>query len=516
MRETKEKTSCIKRWKTQTGITLIALIVTIIVLLILAGVSIATLIGENGMLIQANNAKNETEKASAEENVKVEVSGSYGTDGKIDIDRLNENLGNVNGLTSGLPISSLPATVEVDGYEILIREDGNVNIVIRMDEYQTADTKPYLPGSEFSHVDGTNLDNGLVATDGINYWTWIEVPISIYLNTTYNGGTAPTGTSDYDTIETILNNYTSTLLSRNGYADTWYDYYGTTYDGTNEYSQVGYITDSTSYATAKEYYGTLYTDTNGTIDTTGSYITGTTYYTKITEKLNDTRGCGLTYERYNSLKNSMLSSVYRNGGFWIGQYEAGTDSYPATGNDTRTVVIQKGVYPYNYITCSNAQKKASGINSGDYTSSLMFGIQWDLVLKHLQSHGVTETELTSNSTSWGNQYNITFEISEGKYTTTPSIADSFIEVKGTYTKHSSSSVLLTTGATERNMKMNIYDLAGNVQEWTLEKGTNNNNYVCVHRGNSFYSADSSRTVSSRNIDNTVSFYYSTAFRPALY
>ena len=45
------------------GITLIALVITIIVLLILAGVSIAMLTGENGILTQAQKAKEETERA---------------------------------------------------------------------------------------------------------------------------------------------------------------------------------------------------------------------------------------------------------------------------------------------------------------------------------------------------------------------------------------------------------------------------------------------------------------------
>ena len=43
--------------KNKNGITLIALVITIVVLLILAGVSIATLIGDNGILTQAGNAK---------------------------------------------------------------------------------------------------------------------------------------------------------------------------------------------------------------------------------------------------------------------------------------------------------------------------------------------------------------------------------------------------------------------------------------------------------------------------
>ena len=58
------------------GITLIALVITIIVLLILAGVSIAMLTGENGILSQATNSKEETDKATEEEKVKMAVMGS--------------------------------------------------------------------------------------------------------------------------------------------------------------------------------------------------------------------------------------------------------------------------------------------------------------------------------------------------------------------------------------------------------------------------------------------------------
>ena len=56
------------KWKNRnSGITLIALVITIIVLLILAGVSIAMLTGDNGLLTQAAKAKEATEKAQAEE-----------------------------------------------------------------------------------------------------------------------------------------------------------------------------------------------------------------------------------------------------------------------------------------------------------------------------------------------------------------------------------------------------------------------------------------------------------------
>ncbi len=60
-------------FKEQKGVTLIALVITIIVLLILAGVSIAMLTGENGILTQANNAKVTNLRATADESVRLAV-----------------------------------------------------------------------------------------------------------------------------------------------------------------------------------------------------------------------------------------------------------------------------------------------------------------------------------------------------------------------------------------------------------------------------------------------------------
>ena len=78
------------------GITLIALVITIIVLLILAGVSIAMLTGENGILTQAQNAKNETEEAQEKEKIQLAVTASQlkSTDNNMTIncDNLEEEL----------------------------------------------------------------------------------------------------------------------------------------------------------------------------------------------------------------------------------------------------------------------------------------------------------------------------------------------------------------------------------------------------------------------------------------
>ena len=132
MEKQKEKKRIKMKKNQEKGITLIALVITIIVLLILAGVTIATLTGENGILTKATEASKKTGQASAEEQVQLEVTASIGTDGKINTGDLNDNLGNIEGLThegetiENNPIDSLPATVVVDGNNVIIREDGSV------------------------------------------------------------------------------------------------------------------------------------------------------------------------------------------------------------------------------------------------------------------------------------------------------------------------------------------------------------------------------------------------------
>ncbi len=117
-----------KKWglKQNKGITLIALVITIIVLLILAAVSIATLTGENGILTKASKAKEDTELAEAREKVQMAVLASYDQNGDLDINTLKNELRkigtNVTDTNGGFPV-----TVTVDGYTFLIDGQGKVN-----------------------------------------------------------------------------------------------------------------------------------------------------------------------------------------------------------------------------------------------------------------------------------------------------------------------------------------------------------------------------------------------------
>ena len=78
------------------GITLIALVITIIILLILASVTIATLTGENGIITKAREAQEKTEKAAIEEQLRLaQLSAKIKTKGgAITIDDLIEELRN--------------------------------------------------------------------------------------------------------------------------------------------------------------------------------------------------------------------------------------------------------------------------------------------------------------------------------------------------------------------------------------------------------------------------------------
>ena len=109
------------------GITLIALVITIIVLLILAGVTIATLTGDNGILTKAQNAKEKNAQKTVEEQINLAVQTSKINEGLvIDKDILEQELTN-----NGIEIiksenDELPWTVKKDGYVYTISENGEV------------------------------------------------------------------------------------------------------------------------------------------------------------------------------------------------------------------------------------------------------------------------------------------------------------------------------------------------------------------------------------------------------
>ena len=315
----------------------------------------------------------------------------------------------------------------------------------------------YLP-TGFTHVAGTTFKSGFAIQDSKgNQYVWVEVPKTAEVYPTAGLSITAFTKSEYTAIETDLHTYT------------------------NDYRK-----------------GTRYKDE---------------YYSDATT--------GLTSDQYYELKNKMLKSVYQNGGFYVGKYETGIEGAPKTSFEitpTETPVIKQNAYPYNYVTCSQAQTLANSMESGSYNSSLMFGVQWDLVLKYLETKGTSQADLKTNSTSWGNYEDNLWNITnaDSKYSTDYSsgwISGAYGEKEDE--EEENSGILLSTGASDTFSKQGIYDLAGNVDEWTLEY-TSNSSAPYVIRGGSCFLNGSVGPAAYRYNYRTTSYDNGIGFRVALY
>lgn len=183
-------------------------------------------------------------------------------------------------------------------------------------------------------------------------------------------------------------------------------------------------------------------------------------------------GAKTTHEFLNQLEkefNNMVASVEKYGGFYIGRYE--------TGNiNQETPVVQKGNTDINYQTWYNMYKRCKNIRGANtnVVTGMIWGNQWDRTLMWLIETGSkTKEQIADDSTSWGNYYNATFEYvnSSGSMTT----------------KNEKSSTRIPTGSSDYTKANNIYDLAGNVCDSTMEASST---YFRVCRGGDYgYSGD---------------------------
>ena len=433
--------------KKNKGITLVALVVTIVVLLILAGVSINLVLGNNGIIAKAKDA--ETKSAEASQN----------------------DLKGMNGLVS-----------EMEGALAGNGGTGGSGTDTKVPAEATAETAPYFPDNTFTKKEGT-IDKGLVIQDASgNEYVWVVVPRTTAVYKKTELGKTTFTDADYTNIETDLQNYTSTYRNGTSYSDTW----------AADTDNVGWLTS----------------------------------------------------DEYTELKNKMLKSVYENGGFYVGRYEAGIaenrTSKSATNSDGKytiegmpTPVSKANAYPYTYVTRTQAQNLASNVKSGTKTSSLMFGVQWDLVLAFMHNKGnIADSTLTSNSTTIGNYLNSVFDLNRGKYAQYGQLGnewknfDSALgsivvsnettgKMKKTEQSSPSNGIFLTTGGTEQSKVMNIYDIAGNVYEWTLEK-TSYTDAPCAVRGGGYNRTGSDGPAAYRSYNSTGSSNYGVGFRVSLF
>ena len=190
--------------------------------------------------------------------------------------------------------------------------------------------------------------------------------------------------------------------------------------------------------------------------------------------------------------NTMRTQVLKYGGFYIGRFEAGINSTTLRTKVTtnQTVVCKKGVAPYNYVPWGKAMNDVNtafapsdnnpdNVNtngavylaknmyssSSSVTSTLTYGCEWDAMCRY--------------------------------------IGDS---QRKTPTKDAPE----LTGSVSTDVSKNIYDLAGNYFEWTMEAGSTT--YRVLRGG--YY--DNAHPVSSRSIYSPTSSYDILSFRPTLY
>ncbi len=177
MKKLKEKLKYGKK-----GITLIALVITIIVLLILAGVSISILTGDNGILTKANEAKENTNETSIEESIKIEISGSFNEMGKYNSNLAKNNLEKNLGATVEENSQNNTLKVTYKAKNFLVDKNGNVfKIEIPEDleigdiVFYTPESQEYLWESQYSGNSSNITLNNTTNDYSINKWKVLNI-----------------------------------------------------------------------------------------------------------------------------------------------------------------------------------------------------------------------------------------------------------------------------------------------------------------------------------------------------
>jgi len=174
--------------------------------------------------------------------------------------------------------------------------------------------------------------------------------------------------------------------------------------------------------------------------------------------------------------NGMIGSVEKYGGYYIGRYE--------TGGLNGTAVVVKGDTNINNCTWYTMYKKMKKLkgNNENVETGMIWGCQWDRTLMWLiESGDKTKEQIAKDSGEWGNYNNNAVE---------------YVTASGT-TATATGSKIIPAGSSEQTKANNIYDLAGNVFDWTMEA---NSSDVRMLRGGYYYNV-STLPASSRLSSN---------------
>ncbi len=317
----------------QKGITLIALVITIIVLLILAGVSIAMLTGQNGILTQAQNAKTTTTNKSAEEKVKLAVMGARADDGTLTVGKLRTELANYGGTVEG---DTFPVTAIVDGKSFTIDANGNVASA----------------GSSTEQNPPASTENGTLGTVTGSEKTNTTVKDSLGNQVVVPAGFKVVNKDANVTDGIVVEDVSHTATA--GSQFVWIPVGEVIKDsaGNKETITLGrYSFDSSGNATA---YSGSYTE-----DTASNH--NSSYGNTIAKDIED-------------FKNKVTNTTH---GYYIGRYESRKNGTQVTVKASDTV--------YNNTTQPNAATVSRGMYSdSNFESDLMNSYAWDTAIVFLQ------------------------------------------------------------------------------------------------------------------------------------
>ena len=404
-----------KAFKSTKGITLIALVVTIIVLLILAGVSIAMLTGNNGVLTQAKSAKERTGEKGEQERVNLAASSAMTLGmGTITTENLNKAIQDEFGAGKSVTGTG-PWTYqgEYKSYQIEksgalkeIAKAGTKVTTVNYGENSTAQATADGAGNVFAkpndatYVEGP-VDTGVVIKDkNNNEWVWVPV--------------------DDATLASMYQTAEGTALA------------GTTGVTTNKYSKGNIIKgidrgapNSTS-CREPDILEYKYTD-----DMEAQWVFTAT---------GDKTALKVMAESLVQDYSEMIESVAKYKGFYIGRYELSTK----TENGVTVGIEQKDRASQTNKSWYELYKYSKNIaGSENMQTRMIWGCQWDVTCKWLEEHNYD----INNSISWGNYKDSVLPANGGNY---------------------EQGNKKNTGSNENWKANNIYDLAGNCYEWTQE------------------------------------------------
>ena len=448
------------------GITLIALVVTVVVLIILAGVSINAVLGDNGIIKKANQAASVTKEAEVKEAINRTILEFYLTN---DYETLEDFLkakaedGSIDSVTKN---ADGTLTVKKGNYSVTVENKTNSSGGSSSGGSTGGETQtPEITIGEAKVVansDGTGsaiTDAASVYLGNTLYITFVH---SITGGTTVVDKTIPyavtkNGTYTFTVTGTVNGkSYTKNVSVTVNQFKTAKDYVAAnvevTYPDGKVWIPEGFKVADDSASTVQG--GVVIEDKDG-----NQFV-----WVPVATIADYKRTWYKGYDPFSSYSEALpedeKTSVKTYKGFYIGRYEAGDkESTEAkklrSSNDvTKTVTIKANQAPYNYVTRTQAVSLAEGFATKQgykAKTKLVSSYAWDTTIAFIEK----TVNNYGSSSSQGNYSNISVTYKD--------ITD---ESKPEKTKAENSSLLVATGQT--TPVCNIYDMGGNVWEWTTE------------------------------------------------